>query len=78
MSKRILKGTVVSNKMDKSVVVEVKMAKKHQKYEKRYLLHKKVAVHDEKNKLKVGDKVVIEESRPISKTKHWIVKEVLS
>jgi len=78
MSKRTLKGIVVSTKMDKSAVVEVGITKKHSKYNKRYLSHSKYAVHDEKSELVVGTNVIIEESKPISKTKHWIVKEVLS
>ena len=78
MSKRILTGKVVSTKMDKSAIVEVATAKKDIRYNKRYISHKRYCVHDEKNELKEGMNVVIEESRPLSKTKTWIIKEVIS
>ena len=71
MPKNQLKGTVVSDKMNKTIVVEIESTKKHPKYEKRYKSHKKYKAHDEKNEYKVGDKVVIEETRPISKDKKW-------
>lgn len=77
MSKRILKGVVVSTKMDKSAIVEVATAQKDKKYNKRYISHKKYCVHDEKNVLKEGVLVMIEESAPISKKKKWVIKEVL-
>jgi len=77
VSKRILKGIVVSTKMDKSAIVEVATAKKDKRYNKRYTSHKKYCVHDEENKLKDGVVVVIEETAPISKNKNWIIKEVL-
>jgi len=72
MPKKQLKGTVVSNKMDKTVVVEVERVKEHSKYKKRYKIHKKHKAHSEA-KLNIGDKVVIEECRPISKDKKWKV-----
>jgi small subunit ribosomal protein S17 len=72
MPKRQLKGTVVSNKMDKTAVVEVERIKEHSKYKKRYKVHKKYKAHSEA-KLNIGDKVVIEECRPISKDKKWRV-----
>ncbi len=73
MPKRRLKGVVVSDKMDKTVVVEVVTVKKHLKYDKRYRSHKKYKCHDENNERKVGDKIEIEETRPISKDKRWRV-----
>ncbi len=68
---RKLKGVVVSDKMDKTVVVEVKTMKVHPKYGKRYISSKKYKCHDEKNEILTGDKVTIVECRPISKDKTW-------
>lgn len=73
MPKRQLTGTVVSNKMQKTVVVEIEQIKEHPKYRRRYKVHKKYKAHDEKGECKVGDKVLIEECRPISKEKRWRV-----
>ena len=70
---RLLKGVVVSDKMRKTVVVAVTRLKKHPKYKKRYKATKKYKAHDEKNEYKVGDKVIIQESRSISKEKRWRV-----
>ncbi len=68
-----LKGTVVSDKMQKTVVVEVTRIKAHPKYKKRYKVTKRYKAHDEKNEYHVGDKVVIQETRPLSKEKRWQV-----
>lgn len=73
MPKRQLKGTVVSTKMQKTVVVRVERKKLHSKYKKRYSFHKKYKAHSEMGELKVGDKVIIGECRPISKEKKWKV-----
>jgi small subunit ribosomal protein S17 len=73
MPKRKLTGIVVSNKMQKTIVVEVERIKKHPKYKRRFKVHKKYKAHDEKGEYKVGDRVVIEECSPISKDKHWRV-----
>ena len=73
MPKKRLKGTVVSNKMQKTVVVEVEKIKEHPKYKRRYKIHQKYKAHDEKGEYKIGDKVTIEECRPISKEKRWLV-----
>ena len=70
---RIKKGVVVSDKMDKTVVVEVNRLKKHEKYRKYYKVTTKFKAHDEENKYHVGNKVVIQETRPLSKDKRWIV-----
>ena len=70
---RILSGVVVSDKMTKTVVVEVVRWKIHPKYQKRYRVRKRFKAHDEKTLYKVGDKVVIEETRPLSKEKRWRV-----
>lgn len=71
--KRQLKGVVVSNKMQKTVVIEVEKIKKHPKYKRRYKIHKRYKAHDEKGESKVGDVVIIEECRPVSKEKRWKV-----
>ena len=72
---RTKKGTVVSDKMDKTIVVSVHTYKTHPKYKKRYRVTKKFYVHDEENKYKVWDVVVIKETRPLSKLKRWVVVE---
>ncbi len=69
--KHKLQGIVVSDKMDKTRVVEVTRLKKHPRYQKYYKLTRKFKAHDEKNEHKVGDKVSIEETRPMSKDKRW-------
>jgi small subunit ribosomal protein S17 len=73
MPKRKLTGTIISNKMPKTVVVMVERIKEHPKYKKRYRVSKKYKAHLEREGYKVGDKVVIEECRPISKDKKWKV-----
>jgi len=70
---RLLKGVVVSDKMDKTIVVLVNRYKEHPKYKKRYRVSKKYKAHDQKNEYKIGDQVVIHESKPISKDKKWRV-----
>lgn len=73
MPKRILQGVVVSDKMDKSVVVKVERRVMHPVYKKYIKRSAKYTAHDENNQFKVGDIVQIIENRPISKTKSWIV-----
>lgn len=73
MNKKQLTGIVVSDKMKKTVVVEVERIKEHPKYKKRYKIHKKYKAHDENGGFHVGEKVIIEESKPISKDKKWVV-----
>lgn len=73
MPKRQLIGTIVSNKMQKTVVVEVERIKEHPKYKRRFKVHKKYKAHAEKELYQVGDRVIIEECRPISKDKKWRV-----
>ncbi len=75
MPKRILQGVVVSDKTDKTVTILVERRFKHPLYAKTIKRSKKYAAHDEKNSCKVGDVVRIVESRPISKTKRWVVLE---
>lgn len=71
--KRRLKGTVVGDRMSKTVVVEITRFKTHPKYLKQFRLTRRFKAHDEKNEYKVGDKVIIEEVRPLSKEKRWAV-----
>lgn len=75
-NRRQLKGVVVSDKMDKTAVVKVNRTVLHSKYLKRFTKSTKYKVHDEENKAKVGDKVTIEETRPISKDKSWRIIEI--
>ncbi|MCD4705640.1 30S ribosomal protein S17 [bacterium] len=71
--KRIFNGVVMSDKMEKTIVVKVDRTKVHPKYKKRYIISKRYKVHDEKNKFKIGDKVAFIECRPLSKDKRWKV-----
>jgi small subunit ribosomal protein S17 len=73
VTKSTKRGVVTSDKMDKTIVVKVDSLKKHPRYQKRYTSSKKYKVHDEKNEYGIGDKVVIESCKPISKDKQWIV-----
>lgn len=73
MPKKQLIGKVISTKMQKTVVVLVERLKEHPKYKRRYKIYKKYKAHDEKQECKVGDRVLIEECRPISKEKRWRV-----
>jgi len=73
--KRILEGVVSSDKMDKTITVAVSRFKKHPVYKKYFSVIKKYKAHDENNNFKVGDKVRIAESKPISKDKKWVVIE---
>jgi small subunit ribosomal protein S17 len=70
-------GTVTSNKMDKTVVVMVERLVHHTKYLKFIRRQNKFAAHDAHNACQVGDRVLIEESRPLSKTKRWVVVRTL-
>ena len=76
-STRELVGVVVSSTNNKTISVLVETYKKHPKYGKRVKYSKKYAVHDETNKAKVGDTVRIVETKPISKTKHFYLKEIV-
>ena len=70
-------GVVVSDKMDKTVVVQVERLVKHPKYKKYIRKRRKFKAHDEKNECKIGDRVLIWETKPLSKDKRWRVKEIL-
>ena len=73
MPKRILNGKVISCKNDKTVVVQVTSSVKHKLYKKIIKKHKRFHAHDENNSCNVGENVSIQESRPYSKLKKWIV-----
>jgi len=73
MPKKQLIGKVISNKMQKTVVVEIERIKEHPKYKRRFKVKKKYKAHDEKGEYKIGDRVIIEECRPLSKEKRWRV-----
>jgi len=70
---RKLQGVVVSDKMKKTVVVAISNLKLHSKYKKYFNVTKRFKAHDENNEYKVGDKVVIQETKPMSKEKRWMV-----
>lgn len=76
-NRRTIKGVVVSNAMDKTVVVRVENLVPHLKFKKYVRRHVKYKAHDERNECQVGDKVLIVESRPLSKEKRWRVREIL-
>ena len=73
MSKKTLQGIVVSDKMQKTVVVQVETIKEHPKYKRRYKTRKKYKANDPAQEYHAGDRVIIEETRPISKDKNWVV-----
>jgi small subunit ribosomal protein S17 len=75
--RKALVGRVVSDKMDKTIVVRVERIKKHRLYGKYIKVHKKFKAHDEGNSASIGDMVKILESRPLSKEKRWVMTEIL-
>jgi len=75
--RRTKTGRVASNKMNKTIVVEVESVVRHRLYGRTLRLTKRFKAHDEENRCEVGDTVVIAESRPISKDKHWVVQQIL-
>ncbi|HSD95183.1 MAG TPA: 30S ribosomal protein S17 [Syntrophales bacterium] len=76
-NKRTIKGVVVSNKMDKTVVVKTERLVKHAGFRKYMRQHQKYKAHDERNECGIGDTVMIVESRPLSRDKRWRVREIL-
>jgi small subunit ribosomal protein S17 len=76
--RKVREGLVVSSKMAKTVVVAVETRRVHQLYKKAIRLTKKYKAHDENNACKIGDKVKIVETRPLSKEKRWRVAEIMS
>jgi small subunit ribosomal protein S17 len=77
MKKKIFTGRVVSDKMDKTIVVKISRRKLHPLYKKYVVVSKKIKAHDEKNECHVGDTVKVIESRPLSKHKCWMLQEVV-
>lgn len=78
MPKKVLKGKVVSDKMDKTIVVAIESGSPHPRYKKVVAKTKKFKAHDENNECRIGDVVEIIEHRPISKTKRWMLKGVVA
>jgi small subunit ribosomal protein S17 len=76
-NKRTIKGVVISDKMDKTIVVKAERLVKHPIFHKYVRKHVKYKAHDEKNECKAGDTVVIIEARPMSKDKRWRMLEIL-
>jgi small subunit ribosomal protein S17 len=76
MPKKELIGKVVSDRMQKTIVVAVEILFAHPKYEKPIIRTRKFKAHDPENRCKMGDQVTLQECRPLSKTKRWIVIEV--
>ena len=75
--RKVMVGTVISNKMDKTVVVAVETSVSHKVYQKTVKRTYKLKAHDEENVCQIGDKVKVMETRPLSKDKRWRVVEVL-
>ena len=75
--RKIREGVVVSDKMDKSVIVEVSRTVLHPTYQKYVRKRTRFMAHDESNAAKTGDRVLIQETRPMSKRKRWILREVI-
>jgi small subunit ribosomal protein S17 len=75
--RRQVVGTVISDKMDKTVIVQVERLVKHRVYKKYVRRRSKFAAHDGNNTSQIGDKVIITETRPLSRTKRWRVSKVV-
>ena len=76
-NKRVIAGVVVSNKMEKTIVIRAERLVKHTLFHKYVRRHVKYKAHDERNECNIGDKVLIVESRPLSKDKRWRMREML-
>ncbi|MDP3995634.1 MAG: 30S ribosomal protein S17 [bacterium] len=77
MPKKQLTGTIISDKMQKTVVVKTERVKEHAKYKRRFRVHKNYKAHVESGEYKIGEKVVIEECQPLSKDKKWkVIKKI--
>lgn len=75
MPKKQLKGVVVSNRMQKTAIVAVTRLKEHSLYKKKYKVTTRYSAHDENNEFQIGDKVIIQECKPMSKNKCWVVSK---
>ena len=76
-SRKVIRGVVVSDKMDKTIVVEVDTSKRHPLYGRRVKYTKKFKAHDENNEAKIGDVVEVMETRPLSKDKHFRLVKIV-
>ena len=76
-ARRVVAGTVTSDKMDKTIVVTIEESRRHALYGKSTKITKKYVAHDENNECQIGDKVRIMETRPLSKTKRWRLVEIV-
>ena len=76
-NKKEMEAYVVSDKMDKTVVVQIKKRVQHRVFKKYFTVRKKYKAHDEKNECKSGDKVLIRQCRPLSREKRWVVVKIL-
>jgi len=76
-NRKVLRGVVVSDKMDKTIVVEISTKKSHPLYSKRVKYSTKLKAHDENNEAKIGDKVEIMETRPLSKDKYFRLVKII-
>ena len=76
MNRQVI-GTIISNKMDKTVVVQIERLVKHPLYKKYIRRRNKFMAHDKENACQIGDRVLITESRPLSKTKRWRVSRII-
>ena len=76
-ARKVREGIVVSDKMDKTAVVETINRVRHRRYAKTVQRNKKLHVHDEENTLNIGDRVRVQETRPLSKNKRWRLVEIL-
>jgi len=75
--KRRITGDIVSDKMSKTVVVEIQRSRMHPLYQKRYRIKKRILAHDPEDKFKTGQKVLIEETRPLSRKKSYrVIKKI--
>jgi small subunit ribosomal protein S17 len=75
--RKVRAGRVVSNKMDKTIVVAIERRKRHSLYHKYITVTKKIMAHDEKNECEIGDSVRVMESRPLSKAKRWKLLQIV-
>ena len=75
--RKVLQGVVISDKMDKTVTVEINTLVLHKKYKKYVKRRVRYKAHDEKNLCEIGNKVLIEATRPLSKTKRWVVVSIV-
>jgi small subunit ribosomal protein S17 len=75
--RKVRTGVVVSNKMDKTVVVEVSRTMIHPVYKKFIRRRKRFMAHDEENRCRIGDEVMIVETKPLSRNKHWRVRKII-